>query len=546
MTPRGKKKQVSYSDLQLNDALSAVSNGMSVGKAARQFQIPRTTLRYKLSGKIPRGISEHGGRQCFLGKEIESEIVEWILQCARRGFPVGRDGLLTTVQQIIEGLPNKGGFKNKRPSVKWFYKFMKRHPEISVKKAEYVNRARGSVTEDKIRLWFKDVKKQLEDYDKILNYPERVFNMDETAFTLAPKGEFILGPVGRHVYMESSHSDKESITTLFAVNAAGVFAPPLTLFKYDRLPLIAAKSAPPNWGIGKSESGWMTGATFYEYIGNVFLPFLNEKNIKRPVIVFLDGHSSHLTLHLSKLCREKGIVLVALYPNATHILQPLDVAVFKPIKAKWGKLKTEWRMMHNGAEISKFDIPKILNQIILEERMVNNIISGFRATGLYPFNPDSVDYGKVIERVENRKQLQVEEDSQSPVKTCVKILESKISPDLLIQFKVIKENGDDFPGDDATKVLYSAWKEMADMQDHNQQDTQPEISSNADDYTKQTDEVKWPERQMKKRRHDQENIPRKSIPELGKGGGGERGYTKIDDTETGTSDAESEDLERLL
>lgn len=36
-------------------------------------------------------------------------------------------------------------------------------------------------------------------------------------------------------------------------------------------------------------------------------------------------------------CREKGIELVALYQNATHILQPLDVAFFHPLKNKWKK-----------------------------------------------------------------------------------------------------------------------------------------------------------------------------------------------------------------
>lgn len=59
------------------------------------------------------------------------------------------------------------------------------------------------------------------------------------------------------MYNECTNNDKENITTLFAVSAEGKFAPPLTLYKNVRLPLSLLQAAPPNWGIGKPESGWM-------------------------------------------------------------------------------------------------------------------------------------------------------------------------------------------------------------------------------------------------------------------------------------------------
>lgn len=46
---------------------------------------------------------------------------------------------------------------------------------------------------------------------------------------------------------------------------------------------------------------------------------------------------SHLTLHLSDFCSANGIELIALYPNSTHILQPMDLAVFRPLKVAWRK-----------------------------------------------------------------------------------------------------------------------------------------------------------------------------------------------------------------
>lgn len=39
----------------------------------------------------------------------------------------------------------------------------------------------------------------------------------------------------------------------------------------------------------------------------------------------------------SQFCEKNGIILVALLPNATHILQPMDVAVFRSLKEPWRK-----------------------------------------------------------------------------------------------------------------------------------------------------------------------------------------------------------------
>lgn len=124
---------------------------------------------------------------------------------------------------------------------------------------------------------------------------------------------------------------------MFSFNAVGQICHSMVIFKYKRIPKNILDSIPPNWGIGRSDTGWMVSETFYEYISNIFYPFLVGSNIKFPVILFVDGHKSHLTYHLSKLCLQLNIILIALYPSAKRILQPADVAAFSSIKAGWKK-----------------------------------------------------------------------------------------------------------------------------------------------------------------------------------------------------------------
>lgn len=142
--------------------------------------------------------------------------------------------LLDNVQKIVVANNLKTPFQNGRPCKSWFHGFMARHKDLSQKRAEYINRARGSVTEHAIRKWFNEVIETLGDDVGILNDPHRIFNKDESGFQLSPKSPLIIGERGNTIYNESSRSDKEAITTLFTVNATGEFAPPLTIFKYSR------------------------------------------------------------------------------------------------------------------------------------------------------------------------------------------------------------------------------------------------------------------------------------------------------------------------
>lgn len=156
-------------------------------------------------------------------------------------------------------------------------------------------------------------------------------------------------------------------------------------------------SVPTEWGIGLSDSGWMKSETFYEFIANIFHPLLLQNNIKLPVILFVDGHKSHLTYQLSTLCSDLQIILVALYPNSTRILQPADVAAFRPLKEGLKKGVFEWRKQNGSMlAVTKVDFALILQNVIKETITPDILKNGFRACGLYPWNPNNINFDKCL------------------------------------------------------------------------------------------------------------------------------------------------------
>ena len=150
----------------------------------------------------------------------------------------------------------------------------------------------------------------------------------------------------------------------------------------------------PQVGISeKSESGWMSVETFYEYMANVFFLWQQQNQIYLPVVLFMDGHKNHLTLHLSNFCAQKGMVLIALPPNADYIMQSCDISLLKMIKLKWKQLVHEWAVSNLHEAITKIIFANIFEVIV---RSISSECSSndFRRCGIYLFNPDAVDYSK--------------------------------------------------------------------------------------------------------------------------------------------------------
>ena len=130
----------------------------------------------------------------------------------------------------------------------------------------------------------------------------------------------------------------------------------------------------------------MTCEVFYEYIANIFHPFLVSQGVIFPVVLFVDGHKSHLTYQLSVLCYKLKIEIIALYPNATRILQPADVAVFHPVKIYWQKAVRDWHAKHPGEVLNKVTFAPLLREVIEFDAKPETLVKGFQACGRYPPN----------------------------------------------------------------------------------------------------------------------------------------------------------------
>lgn len=162
----------------LSNALKAIQRGSSQQKAATRFGIPRRTLRNHIqSGKIDRKL----GRGYILSSQQEKDLVARIKRLTEVGYPITPQIMRHQVFKFVENNKIKHNFNCEQELAGrgWFRLFMKRHPELSKRKAQNMNPARAQKLN---RFIVGDYFRKLEDILDTLdlkNKPGRIFNIDE-------------------------------------------------------------------------------------------------------------------------------------------------------------------------------------------------------------------------------------------------------------------------------------------------------------------------------------------------------------------------------
>lgn len=188
------EKRKQYSEDSLKKALDAIESGMPKKQAAKQFQVPRATLQFRIKNPNHKPLP---GPSPVLNEEEENQIKNWLTVSHKKGFPKRKEDVLKSVSEFVKKSGRPNPFKDNIPGEKWFKLFLKRHPDISIRTPEAVTSASAAVSENDIKGWFKDIEEYLKEQNlfEILLDPRRVLNGDETNFVLCAKTGVVLAPM---------------------------------------------------------------------------------------------------------------------------------------------------------------------------------------------------------------------------------------------------------------------------------------------------------------------------------------------------------------
>ena len=352
-------------------------DGYTYRRAELEYGVPKSTIRDRISGRTLPGATS--GPERYLTEEEEKELTHFIKECAKVGYAKTRKQIIAIVDQAVK---DKRG-PDSSITAGWWYSFKSRHPHLSIRTAEQLAYSRA-VAQDQTVLdhYFELLERTLVE-NELIGLPSRIFNVDESGFPLQGHQSTIIAEKGCKHPTTVTTGDKAQITVIACVSASGANLPPLVIFDRKVLKVDLTLNEVPETIYALTDNGWSNSEVFDIWFNNHFLMYAPTA---RPLLLLMDGHSSHYNPSTIKTAAAQQVILFCLPPHTTHIAQPLDVGCFGVLKRYWDEECNEFMGKNIGKVVTRFQFSELFSRAWARAMIPHNICAGFKATGVYPLD----------------------------------------------------------------------------------------------------------------------------------------------------------------
>ena len=372
---------------RMEQAIKDHANGATLQAARKKNNVSYSALQRRTS---PSPVLEKG-RPTHLTKESELELIAYAKYRSSRGFGLTKD------QFIEEATDMVNLFKPHSPPItllshKWWEGFKRRHPDFACL------RPKGRNLIDKI-----EAEKNVEGimsfytlFEKLnLEYnftPAQVWNVDETGSSQKEKSSFIVGDRYQAVAEGQNSLSSLHMTMVACINAAGKFSSPLFILKGEEVDRLVLEEAFPRSMISTSKKAWINEDIFNRWFVNWITCQRQESSL--PILLIVDNCSSHVRRSTVLLAQKHKVELLALPPNLTHILQPLDVCMFRSFKAYIRANLSATLLFHSTRNLTPRQFIELCCTALGKTFTPDAVKNAFTSIGLFPLNSS-----KAFERI---------------------------------------------------------------------------------------------------------------------------------------------------
>ncbi|OQR82253.1 hypothetical protein ACHHYP_16324 [Achlya hypogyna] len=350
-------------------------NGVKYDEIKATMRVPKSTVaRYETmlkNGGKPRSTP---GPRPVLSTALEDDIYSRVVAMQMAGFPVGRTEICAKAHLVCEVLNIRcvtGG---------WYQRFLGRYPDLTIRVAQVVSRARNGLTKDAMITLFGTLQKLV---IELKLDATRIFNMDESPFLSRTKSKTVVALRGSHNVWTTEPPSSVHISYVACVSATGLLVPPLFILPGARVTEdIALAANVSDCRVTCSEKGLINCEIFFEWL--VMFHEAVPPSVARPLVLTFGGYRSHLSSKIVNRTETLGIKLVCLPANSTHLVQPLDVAVFAPLKKAIRRHVHTSTLTGGASSMSKAEVIRVACNSWRDGMQSVNCVRGFAGTGIYP------------------------------------------------------------------------------------------------------------------------------------------------------------------
>ena len=140
-------------------------------------------------------------------------------------------------------------------------------------------------------------------------------------------------------------------------------------------------------GHAHTRNGWTDRYVSYKWMVDHFLVHAPPSAPGRKRLLLMDNHNSQNTKDFQKACHDDDVLLMWYPSHLTHLLQPLDVAVFSKFDRAVGQRQEDFFRTH--PLFQPITIPDFLEiaESARKSAITPEVVkAGFRRAGIHPFN----------------------------------------------------------------------------------------------------------------------------------------------------------------
>ena len=355
-----------------------------VSEVARQYGVPYQRLLARRRGRQSKIGNSNSHMKLSPGQELA--LCEYVDRLDRLNLSVRRELIRGAANFILQQSTPPG----QQPQVvgnHWIARFINRHKYRVARQKTLDSERKQAENLEGITEYYQKL------HDIITNeaiQPTDIWNMDETGFCIGVgRDQMVVTRRKRPSYL-AVPTNRESATSIEAISAGGDYIPPFLILsgaihmeRWYRINELQEATV-----IALSASGYSNDQLSVDWIQH-FNSHTQHRTTGSKRLLLLDGHGSHHTKQFIQYCVDNSIIPFGLPPHSTHLLQPLDVVVFQPLKHYHAKAVDT--LVRDGClNITKLEFLGMIEGIRKEAFKRNTIQSAFKKTGIYPFDPAPV------------------------------------------------------------------------------------------------------------------------------------------------------------
>lgn len=364
-------------------AIQALNSGRvkTPEEAARLFEVSPRTLVARINGIPARADTKRSVEK--MTRAQEEELAKALIELDERGFGATR--------QLVEEMANSILAENDKPPVgkNWVYRFIQRTPALKMTRSRPYDYQRALCENpDALKKWFGVVAAQKAKYGI---HEDDIYNFDETGFMMGKIQPVMIvtGTERKRQAMKIQPGNREWATLVACASSTGYALPAFFI--------LAAKIHLAQWytvglpldaRIELSDSGWINSEVALAWLEH-FDEHTRARRKGSHRLLIMDGHGTHVSEEFLAKCKVLNIVPVCMPAHSSHLLQPMDVSVFGPLKRAYSK-KIEALTRLGITNVDKVDFLEAAKEAIPEAVTPENVRSGFSAAGLVPLDPQRV------------------------------------------------------------------------------------------------------------------------------------------------------------